>query len=144
MVRLAHVLEHVPEPVEALAALRPHVTPQGRLVVAVPNTDSAVAELFGADWLNLDAPRHVWGFNEKNLRMTFDKAGYDVEQVIFNGIGASVYESMRYALTSKESRGHLGHPSAGPLLHGLDLLADEWNSQGAGDWMVMTGKVKNG
>ena len=101
LVRLNHVLEHVEDPVDALRTLRRHVSPSGRLAVTVPNTDSAVADLFGQDWYNLDAPRHLWDFNPHNLGMAFEHAGFEVERVQFNGDGVNVYQSIRYALESK-------------------------------------------
>lgn len=144
LIRLNHVLEHVDEPVRALGALRPHLATGGHVVVTVPNTESAVADLFGRDWYNLDAPRHVWDFNPHNLRLTMERAGFEVEAVQFNGEGLNVYQSIRYALERKGSRACLRQPADFALFDRLRALAEEWNAQGAGDWMLMTGKVKDG
>jgi SAM-dependent methyltransferase len=141
VVRLWHVLEHVASPVEALAALRPHVAAGGRLVVGVPNAASAVAELFGSDWYALDAPRHLWGFDEQTLRRAFEGAGFVVERVLHNGDGNSVYQSIRYALESGGSRATLAQPPDPRLVRALDALAGEWNQQQAGDAIVMIGSV---
>jgi SAM-dependent methyltransferase len=143
VVRLNHVLEHVDDPVEALRALRPLVARDGRLVIAVPNTESPVAQLYGRDWHNLDAPRHVWDFNPASLRRAFDAAGYSVERVLFNGVGDSIYHSMRFQL-ERAGEGAWVMPAWSAVAEGLTTIAASWNAQNAGDWMIMTGKVKNG
>ena len=59
LIVLSHVLEHLPRPVEALAALRRLLAPRGRLVVIVPNPESLTARWFGRYWYHWDAPRHM-------------------------------------------------------------------------------------
>jgi len=143
VVRLNHVLEHVEDPVAALQALRPFVAPDGRLVIAVPNTESPVAQMYGRDWHNLDVPRHVWDFNPRSLTQTFEAAGYSVDRVLFNGVGDSIYHSMRFQLEGTGA-GTWVMPAWSAVAEGLTAIAASWNAQNAGDWMIMTGKVKNG
>ena len=54
-----HSLEHLRRPSEALKAAAGKLAPNGVLVVAVPNSDSLQARLFGDRWLALDLPRHL-------------------------------------------------------------------------------------
>ena len=54
-----HSLEHLPKPAEALAHAAKRLQPGGVLIVAVPNSDSLQARLFGDRWLALDLPRHL-------------------------------------------------------------------------------------
>lgn len=142
VVRLNHVLEHLETPVEALVALGRHVAPGGRLIVTVPNTNSGVADLFGRDWYNLDAPRHLWDFSPHSLQLALARAGFAVEQTQFNGDGLNVYQSIRYALERKGSKATLEQPADFAIFDKLRALADEWNAQQAGDWMLMVGSVK--
>jgi SAM-dependent methyltransferase len=142
LVRLWHVLEHLSDPVGALVALRPRLSERGTLVIAVPNTQSAPSDLFKSDWYHLDAPRHLWGFNEAVLRSTIEKAGYDVERVVVDHSGHGVYESMRYGLETSGSKASLREPPDSAIVAGLDLLTAEWNRQGAGDFMIATAVVQ--
>jgi SAM-dependent methyltransferase len=54
-----HVLEHLREPGEMLAAAGEALEPGGVLAIAVPNPDSIQFRLLGARWAHLDAPRHL-------------------------------------------------------------------------------------
>jgi SAM-dependent methyltransferase len=54
-----HSLEHLPEPGRALARAAAILRPGGVVVVAVPNSDSLQARLFGDRWFALDFPRHL-------------------------------------------------------------------------------------
>lgn len=59
LVVLSHVFEHLPEPKEALAALKGLLAATGRLVLLYPNPESLGARTFGRHWFAWDAPRHL-------------------------------------------------------------------------------------
>ncbi|MEI7813716.1 MAG: class I SAM-dependent methyltransferase [Coriobacteriia bacterium] len=142
VIHLSHVLEHVVEPVEALTALRTHMSDRGRILVMVPNAGSGLSDLFGADWFQLDAPRHLWGLTPHSLELAMERAGFSVVKKIFNGAGHAIYESMRYALERSGSSHALPEPPNLDVLAGFEGLASYWNAQEAGDAMIMVGKVK--
>jgi len=54
-----HSLEHLRQPSAALAHAAAALQPGGVLVLAMPNTESIQAQLFGDHWLALDLPRHL-------------------------------------------------------------------------------------
>jgi SAM-dependent methyltransferase len=54
-----HVLEHLPDPGEMLAAAADALEPGGVLAIAVPNPDSLQFRVLRSRWAHLDAPRHV-------------------------------------------------------------------------------------
>jgi SAM-dependent methyltransferase len=141
IVRSWHVLEHVSDPVRALAALRPLLEPDGRLVIAVPNAHSATAHLFGRDWYLLEAPRHLWGFNEQSLRLAFAEAGYAVERVVHDGKGGEIYHSIRYALESRGISASLPSEPPASVPGGLTRLARLFNEQGRGDAITVVASV---
>jgi 2-polyprenyl-3-methyl-5-hydroxy-6-metoxy-1,4-benzoquinol methylase len=81
MVIFWHSLEHVIDPVAAIAEARRLLKPEGRLVVAVPNSDSLQAGFFGASWFHLDIPRHYLHFGTRSLRRLLTDHGFRVERV---------------------------------------------------------------
>jgi SAM-dependent methyltransferase len=81
LVSLLHVLEHVPEPRETLAAARRALAPGGTLLIAVPNAGSFEAALFRSVWYPLDLPRHYWGFTPHTLVRLAETCGFSVRGV---------------------------------------------------------------
>ncbi len=56
-------LEHMPNPVTALARAKQLLAPGGRIVVSVPNFASAERVSFGLYWRHIDPPRHLHHFS---------------------------------------------------------------------------------
>ena len=58
LVMYHHSLEHVDDPATELATSRDALAPGGRILVRLPLAGSHAALHYGADWVQLDAPRH--------------------------------------------------------------------------------------
>ncbi len=71
-----HSLEHFADPLAAIARARTLLAPGGFLVIAVPNSDSIEASLFGGDWFHLDVPRHYAHFGTRSLRLALEREGF--------------------------------------------------------------------
>jgi 2-polyprenyl-3-methyl-5-hydroxy-6-metoxy-1,4-benzoquinol methylase len=75
-----HSLEHMRDPAAALRHAHALLKRGGLLVVAVPNSDSLQARLFGANWFHLDVPRHYHHLGGQSLRTMLGKLGFRVVQ----------------------------------------------------------------
>ena len=87
VVLCADIIEHLKDPVAALARLRPLLKPDGRLIVSVPNIANwsmRVTHLLGR-WDYQDRGlmdrTHLHFFTQRTIRTTLERAGYRVEQV---------------------------------------------------------------
>jgi len=76
-----HSLEHLPAPGDAIREAARLLGPGGVLVIAVPNTDSIQARVFGDRWLHLDLPRHLVHLSERALLDRLREAGFAIERV---------------------------------------------------------------
>jgi Methyltransferase domain len=54
-----HAIEHLPRPVDVLAAASENLEDGGVLAISTPNPDSLQFRLLGRYWAHLDAPRHL-------------------------------------------------------------------------------------
>jgi 2-polyprenyl-3-methyl-5-hydroxy-6-metoxy-1,4-benzoquinol methylase len=79
-VTLFDVIEHVPQPREALAALHRVLRPGGHLFLSTPDAGSRVARMMGARWHYLDPVQHIVLFNRKNLSEMLREAGFEVTE----------------------------------------------------------------
>jgi SAM-dependent methyltransferase len=90
-----HVLEHVEEPEGLLKALGKLLTPQGKLVIEVPNVRSARARLSypvfsrhaGFDDRHRAFPIHLWYFTPETMRRLLRNLGFEPLLVTTVGMG---------------------------------------------------------
>jgi SAM-dependent methyltransferase len=73
-----HVLEHLLDPAGTLAEIARILRPGGRVIVAVPNFESAQARWMGPAWFHLDLPRHLYQFPASALCTLLEGSGFDV------------------------------------------------------------------
>jgi SAM-dependent methyltransferase len=72
------VIEHVPDPLGALASLHSLVAPGGHLFLSTPDAGSLVARLLGRHWHYLDPEQHLCLFSRANLRRALERSGFTV------------------------------------------------------------------
>jgi 2-polyprenyl-3-methyl-5-hydroxy-6-metoxy-1,4-benzoquinol methylase len=104
IVTMWHSLEHVHDPLGVLRAAYDLLAPGGRLMVAVPNIDSAAFHWFGPAWFALDLPRHLTHFAPATLRTMLEKAGFRVDRVRLIRHSDWLYSSAKVA-------GRIGRPT---------------------------------
>jgi SAM-dependent methyltransferase len=75
-ISMFHVLEHLPDPRQALAYAGGLLKPGGSLIIQVPNAASIQAGIFGSCWYGFDVPRHVINFTPGSLRLLLEQAGF--------------------------------------------------------------------
>jgi SAM-dependent methyltransferase len=76
------VLEHLPDPRQALLEAARIARHSGNLVVSLPNLHSWEARLFGQNWAGWDIPRHLWWFPRPALVRLLDETGWVAQEFI--------------------------------------------------------------
>jgi SAM-dependent methyltransferase len=104
LIRVSHVIEHVPDPIALLRRARELVVRGGRLHVATPNLTSPSAALFGTYWVELDAPRHLILFTPASLRAAAERAGLVVERERHEVLPSDFLASVAYWLAERRGR----------------------------------------
>lgn len=80
---LWHVLEHLDEPERVLSQINNRLSPNGKIVIAVPNLSSIQARLGKSDWYHLDPSRHIHHFTPVSLKLLATRNGYRVTKMDF-------------------------------------------------------------
>jgi len=75
VITLWHVLEHLEKLNESIDKVREMLTPDGTLVIALPNHHSYDAEVYGKQWAAYDVPRHLWHFTPHTVELLMKKHG---------------------------------------------------------------------
>lgn len=88
---LWHVVEHLPEPRQAVREAARLLRPGGVLVLACPNADSRQARAFGDRWLAWDLPRHLVHFTPRALEDGLRAEGFEIRRRGHLRAGQSVF-----------------------------------------------------
>lgn len=97
LISLWHVLEHVYELDEYFEFFKTSLAEKGKLLLALPNSESYDANYFKEFWAAYDVPRHIYHFNPKTIQALASKHGFKlVEQ------HGQLFDSFYIALLSHE------------------------------------------
>jgi len=82
VITMWHVLEHVPNLMEYVEILKSLLTPDGFLIIAVPNYKSHDAKHYKEYWAAYDVPRHLWHFSKRSIRHIFGQRQFEVVRTL--------------------------------------------------------------
>ncbi|MFA8451274.1 MAG: methyltransferase domain-containing protein [Bacteroidales bacterium] len=80
VISMWHVLEHVPDLELRVQQLSRLLKPDGLLIIAVPNINSWDAKKYGRHWAALDVPRHLYHFNQENIKQLFEQHSFELHK----------------------------------------------------------------
>lgn len=126
VITLWHVLEHVSNPKELIAELKSKLTPDGILVIAVPNYLSYDAKHFKSYWAAWDVPRHLWHFSEKGMLQLME--GWEIIKILPMVLD-SLYVSILSAKYQKISLATIYGILVGLLSNIKAIFTKEWSSK---------------
>ncbi|NJL05196.1 MAG: class I SAM-dependent methyltransferase [Chloroflexaceae bacterium] len=103
-ITLFHVLEHLPNPSQALQQLAQRLTLGGKLYVSVPVADSWDAKLFRDYWVGWDLPRHFTVFEQATLHRLCHSSNIQITQIWCYYDSYFFQESLRWLINAQLSR----------------------------------------
>lgn len=77
-ITLWHVLEHIHDLHKYVEQLKRLLTPNGKLFIAVPNYQSADANIYRLKWAAYDVPRHLYHFTPYAMDVLMQKHGLNI------------------------------------------------------------------
>jgi SAM-dependent methyltransferase len=97
LIMFHHVLEHLPEQLDALKLAKERLNIGGQILVRIPLSDSKAASDYGDKWVQLDAPRHYFLHTRKSMEIASARAGLKVAKVQYDSeefqfIGSELYK----------------------------------------------------
>jgi SAM-dependent methyltransferase len=95
-----HVVEHVPDPVATLTAMRGLLAPGGTIWIAVPNAAYPISKALKGLWHSSDLPYHLMQFSPSSMSKAGELAGLKVKkretESIPRIVEASLGQYLRY------------------------------------------------
>lgn len=95
LITISHALEHMERPVEVLSKASDLLSSRGICVVSIPVVGQAW-ETYRENWVQLDAPRHLFIYTEKGMTMTCNKAGLRIVQIKYDSTAFQFWGSELY------------------------------------------------
>jgi SAM-dependent methyltransferase len=96
-----HSLEHLPDPLAALAKARALLRPRGVFLATVPDFGSWQRRLFGTYWFHLDLPRHVTHFEARTLVRALSEGDFRDVQTRSSVTSVGFWASLQYVVAGR-------------------------------------------
>lgn len=80
LIMFNHSLEHMPDPVATLEVASKKLAVGGTCLARVPTTSSEAWSIYGANWVQADAPRHMVIPSRQGMALAAERAGLRVDQ----------------------------------------------------------------
>ena len=80
LIMLHHVFEHLENGLETLRSCRERLAPGGTILLRLPTVESVAWERYRENWVQLDAPRHLFLHTRASLRLLAEQAGLQVRE----------------------------------------------------------------
>jgi SAM-dependent methyltransferase len=89
LIMFHHSFEHVLSPRDELLSARLKLSADGRCLIRIPTPSSEAWEVYGMDWVQLDAPRHLTLISRSGMTALAEQCGFSVVSVIDDSTGWS-------------------------------------------------------
>lgn len=96
VVMLNHSFEHMAHPAAVMRELRRLVAPGGTVMIRIPVAGTFAARTYGADWIQLDPPRHLFIHTEDSMARLAADAGLGIHEVVYDSNGLQFWGSELY------------------------------------------------
>jgi SAM-dependent methyltransferase len=139
LVMLHHTFEHMGAPLAVLERLRSLLNQGGVLLLRVPLASSEAFATYGADWVQLDAPRHLYAHTAKSIALLAKQAGWEILQVVYDSTAFQFWGSEQYRqdIPLLDPRSYQVNPAASIFtradIAAFESRARQLNEDGRGD-----------
>jgi SAM-dependent methyltransferase len=142
LIMLHHAFEHVESGLELLAAGRQRLSGNGRLLLRFPTPESAAWERYRENWVQLDAPRHLFLHTRKSLGILAEQAALRIERCWCDSSAFQFWASEAYqrGLSLYDGNGSPMDPGKyfnKAQMRAFDRQAKMLNASGRGDQIVV-------
>jgi len=96
LVALFHVLEHLPDPIKTLGMIKGIISPDGYLIIEVPDISSPISRIFSWDDLRI-SKEHLFYFDRRTLNDLLKKSGFSTvycHRKVWDGLNRSWLENI--------------------------------------------------
>ncbi len=113
VVMFHHSLEHVPDQQAHLQQAFNILKWNGQLLIRIPTVTSYAWQHYGVNWVQLDAPRHLYLHSIQSMQHLAEQCGFKVEQYIYDSNAFQFWGSEQYQqdIPLRNAKSYADNPS---------------------------------
>ncbi len=96
LIMFNHSFEHVFDQHEVLEKVMTLLKPGGVCMIRVPTVTSWAWRSYGIDWVQLDAPRHLFLHSLQSMNVLAENKGFNLENVVYDSFAFQQWGSEQY------------------------------------------------
>jgi hypothetical protein len=127
------------EPLSVLERIRGLLNEGGTVLIRIPVASSEAFEVYGRDWVALDAPRHFFLHTRASMDLLARRAGLEVARVVYDSTAFQFWGSEQYRkdIPLRDPRSYDTDPAQSIFtrsdIAAFEARARELNTAGRGD-----------
>ena len=82
LILLNHTFEHIDQPADTLRNIARLLALEGKVILRIPVATSYGWKHYGVNWVNLDAPRHLFIYSFKSMEILAKQAGLKIVNIV--------------------------------------------------------------
>ncbi|PID47485.1 MAG: methyltransferase type 12 [Proteobacteria bacterium] len=98
LIMMNHSFEHVIDQHETLIQIKKLLAPNGVCMIRIPTVSSWAWEHYGVDWVQLDAPRHLFLHSKESMQFLADSIGFDLREIVYDSFAFQLWGSEQYLM----------------------------------------------
>lgn len=112
IIMLHHSFEHVENPLEVMHHIKRLLKKDGLCIIRIPVSDSYVFEKYRENWVQLDAPRHIFLHTNKSMELLASRNDLRIESIVDDSIEFQFLGSEQYknGISLSDSRSYFVSP----------------------------------
>jgi len=95
-IMLHHSFEHMPDPLDILRRLHAILKPDRYVLIRIPVARSYAWRRYGANWVGLDAPRHLFLHTVESMRILAQNGGFSITEIEYDSTPFQFWGSEQY------------------------------------------------
>ena len=117
LIMMNHSFEHVVDQHETLAKIKTLLKPNGVCMIRIPTVSSWAWKHYGVDWVQLDAPRHLFLHSQKSMHFLAEQTGFELKEVVYDSFAFQYWGSEQYRqnIPLQDERSYAVNPSNSPF-----------------------------
>lgn len=140
LITLNHSFEHMQNPREVILKVAELLNDGGYCMISIPVAEGRAHKMFGVNYCQLDAPRHLFVLSQKAMKHLIYNAGMHLEYINYDSHGGIFSISEGYRDTNKSHDELMKIPPS----ERFNRLAMESNQKGDADQAIFIMRKVNG